>query len=71
MRYTHYQFLNNSNNTNDDTIIATSVFFMIIALILMCAACLGIINSFYRQPRITQAADWHAARSGRHEKADM
>jgi ABC-type antimicrobial peptide transport system permease subunit len=43
---TRYQFLNNSNNTNDDTIIATSVFFMIIALILMCAACLGIINSF-------------------------
>ncbi|MGI5866278.1 MAG: FtsX-like permease family protein [Syntrophaceticus schinkii] len=43
---THYQLFGSNNNTTDYNIIFTSVFFMIITLILMCTACLGIVNSF-------------------------
>ncbi|NLN20629.1 MAG: ABC transporter permease, partial [Syntrophomonadaceae bacterium] len=42
---TRFLFFDSSNIENDN-IMFTSVFFMIIALILMCAACLGIVNSF-------------------------
>jgi ABC-type antimicrobial peptide transport system permease subunit len=42
---TRYPFFD-SSNIDKDNIIFTSAFFMIIALILMCAACLGIVNSF-------------------------
>jgi len=45
MEITRYQFFG-GNYINGDDIIFTSAFFMIIALILMCAACLGIVNSF-------------------------
>jgi ABC-type lipoprotein release transport system permease subunit len=45
MEITRYQFFG-GNYINGDDIIFTSAFFMIIALILMCATCLGIVNSF-------------------------
>lgn len=43
---TRYQLFGGNYTINGDDIILTSAFFMIIALILMCAACLGIVNSF-------------------------
>ena len=45
MVLTRCQFFD-STTIEDDNIMFTSTIFMIIALILMCAACLGIVNSF-------------------------
>jgi cell division protein FtsX len=43
---TSYQLFSGRYNTNESSIITTSVFFMVIAVVLVCAACLGIINAF-------------------------
>ncbi|NLA05076.1 MAG: FtsX-like permease family protein [Firmicutes bacterium] len=46
LQQTHYQPFGSSYNGNQDEIILTSLFFTIIASVLVCAACLGIINTF-------------------------
>lgn len=43
---TPYRFFNRNYNAGDSTIVATSVFFMVIAVVLVLAACLGIVNAF-------------------------
>lgn len=43
---TRYHFFDRDHSPGDGDIIATSVFFMVIAVVLVLAACLGIVNAF-------------------------
>ncbi|MCR3922301.1 MAG: FtsX-like permease family protein [Firmicutes bacterium] len=43
---TQYHLFRGDYNSNDNTIVATFVFFMVITVILVLAACLGIVNAF-------------------------
>ena len=44
--HTHHHLFRGDHNADDSSIISTSVFFMVIAVVLVLAACLGIVNAF-------------------------